>query len=79
MKLFQLVMRGGLTRNVEADGYRRERNGKLVFRADDLIVFSENASEVMMVENVHTGARSHEYRKHQARDAGRPPVFGSGS
>jgi hypothetical protein len=52
MTRYQLVMRGGLTKSIEADSYRKESQGKLVFRTGKLVVALFKASDVIMVDDV---------------------------
>ncbi len=51
MRTFQLVMKGGLTKMVEADTRRKQR-GYLVFRVDGRIVFDVKSSEVVMLDEL---------------------------
>jgi hypothetical protein len=51
MKTYQLIMKGGLTRNVEADGYEKQRTD-IVFYMDDEVVFRLKANSVIMVDEI---------------------------
>ena len=51
MRIYQLVLRGGLTRNIEAAGYKRGKRG-LVFVMDDGGALRFKLDEVIMIEEI---------------------------
>jgi len=51
MKMYQIVMRSGLTKNVEAETYCRERN-RLVFRIGGTVVLLLKCGEAIMIDEL---------------------------